>query len=431
MVDIGTDPAERRVVDVWFPRRNTMSLTSVIDEIAQAPLLPPYSDEVIGFCATFAQELSRRARGMPELQALAFWMRKTELHRLREDFRALGTSDVLLMPRGRVFHIPPANVDTIFVYSWLLSALAGNSNVIRLPSHESERTELILEVLSEIAARNEHASLARNTVMLRYGHDPQVTAALSRMADARVIWGGDVAVEEIRRFSLPPHAIDLTFPDRSSLAAIDAQYYNRLDNDARESIAERFFNDAFWFDQLGCSSPRLLCWVGSEEKTRRAAHVFFEHLSAVVSRRGYRADTATAINKLTYACRAVLDQPVTEVLRLSNEITVLRVERFVATDNTFSGAGTFYQVRCDRLVDLASCVNRRDQTLGHEGFSADELRELAIVLNGRGIDRMVPIGDALTFNRFWDGNDLLQAFTRRVLVATRGDPYQHDEAASD
>jgi hypothetical protein len=95
-------------------------------------------------------------------------------------------------------------------------------------------------------------------------------------------------------------------------------------------IADRFFNDAFWFDQLGCSSPRFLCWIGSEEKTRSAAHVFFEHLAAVVSRRGYRVDTATAINKLTFACRAVLDQPVTEVLRLSNEIMTLRVERWIA-----------------------------------------------------------------------------------------------------
>jgi hypothetical protein len=431
MVNGGTDSATQPTVDVWFPRHGAMALTAVVDKVAEAPRLQPYSDEVIGFCATFAHELARRARGMPELQALAFWMRKAELHRLREDFRALCTTEVLLMPRGMVFHVPPANVDTIFVYAWLLAVLAGNSNVVRLPSRESQRTELILDVLTEVAARKEHATLAGNTLMLRYGHDEQVTAALSRIADVRVIWGGDATVAEIRRFGIPPHALELTFPSRSSLAAIDAEYYNRLDEAGRESIAERFFNDSYWFDQLGCSSPRLVCWVGSEQNAKHASRVFFEHLSGVVSRKGYRADTATAIDKLTYACRAVLDQPVTEVRWLSNEVAVLPLERFVATDDAFSGAGTFYQLRCDRLVDLASCIGRRDQTLGHEGFGADELRNFAITLNGRGIDRMVPIGDALTFNRFWDGNDLLQAFTRRVLVATRDGHSRPRETAAD
>jgi len=430
-VDTGIALAELPAVDVRFPRRRTASLISVVDAIAEAPRLQPYSDEVIAFCASFAHELARRARGMPELQALAFWMRKAELLRMRDEFCALGTANVVLVPRGVVFHLPPANVDTIFVYSWLLSVLAGNINVVRLSSRETEQTELILDVLTEVAARTEHAGLASNTVMLRYRHDGQATAALSEMADVRVIWGGDETVAEIRRFSIPPHAFDLSFPDRSSLTVINAQHYNCLDDDAREFLAERFFNDAYWFDQLGCSSPRLVCWVGSEECAQRAARVFFELLSSVVSRKSYKVDTATAINKLTYAYRAVLDQQVAEVRWLDNEVVVLPLERFEAVSGEFCGAGTFYQVRCERLAELASHVGRRDQTLCHEGYSADELHELTIALNGRGIDRIVPVGDALTFNRFWDGNDLLQAFTRRVFIAARSDLGRYREKASD
>jgi len=159
--------------------------------------------------------------------------------------------------------------------------------------------------------------------------------------------------------------------------------------------------------------------------------VFFELLSSVVSRKSYKVDTATAINKLTYAYRAVLDQQVAEVRWLDNEVVVLPLERFEAVSGEFCGAGTFYQVRCERLAELASHVGRRDQTLCHEGYSADELHELTIALNGRGIDRIVPVGDALTFNRFWDGNDLLQAFTRRVFIAARSDLGRYREKASD
>jgi hypothetical protein len=37
-------------------------------------------------------------------------------------------------------------------------------------------------------------------------------------------------------------------------------------------------------------------------------------------------------------------------------------------------------------------------------------------LNGSGIDRIVPIGQALAFGRFWDGYDLLAEFTRSTLI---------------
>ena len=37
-------------------------------------------------------------------------------------------------------------------------------------------------------------------------------------------------------------------------------------------------------------------------------------------------------------------------------------------------------------------------------------------LNGNAIDRVVPIGQALQFHRFWDGYDLLQEFCRCVYL---------------
>ncbi|MFC7104470.1 hypothetical protein ACFQQB_30900 [Nonomuraea rubra] len=52
----------------------------------------------------------------------------------------------------------------------------------------------------------------------------------------------------------------------------------------------------------------------------------------------------------------------------------------------------------------------------HFGFGQDELEELARGLAGRGVDRMVPVGSALSFHRVWDGVDLPAEFTRLVTV---------------
>jgi hypothetical protein len=54
--------------------------------------------------------------------------------------------------------------------------------------------------------------------------------------------------------------------------------------------------------------------------------------------------------------------------------------------------------------------------LVHFGIPAEVLVSFAKTLNGRGFDRVVPIGQALAFDNVWDGHDLLGAFSRPVSV---------------
>ena len=102
--------------------------------------------------------------------------------------------DALIFPRGNVFHVPPANVDTIFVYSWALSALAGNHNVVRISERSAAAADTILQALNDTLADADPV-IGRTQRMITYGRDDAVTAALSQWCDLRVIWGGDAAVE--------------------------------------------------------------------------------------------------------------------------------------------------------------------------------------------------------------------------------------------
>jgi hypothetical protein len=68
------------------------------------------------------------------------------------------------------------------------------------------------------------------------------------------------------------------------------------------------------------------------------------------------------------------------------------------------------------LADLIPLILRRDQTLTWFGFDQSELRAFAIALNGRGVDRLVPIGQALNFEHRWDGYDLFLELTRRIVI---------------
>src|SRR5215472_4214368 len=116
-------------------------------------------------CRTLGQ-LSRVILQDAELRAdagsvaLGYWLRRANIDRLNEAFgrRQEGEPDVVFVPAGRVFHVAPGNVDTMFVYSWALSYLCGNRNIVRLSGEQSQVLERLLGLLSR--QMHEDAELA-------------------------------------------------------------------------------------------------------------------------------------------------------------------------------------------------------------------------------------------------------------------------------
>jgi hypothetical protein len=121
------------------------------------------------------------------------------------------------------------------------------------------------------------------------------------------------------------------------------------------------------------------------------------------------------MHNLVFACSAILSSPVDECRRYKG-LTVLSLGRLKDFEREHPGGGLFFEARLERLGDLPPFLCRRDQTLTYFGFALEDLHTLAQSLNGRAIDRIVPIGQALQFHRFWDGYDLLQEFCRGVHI---------------
>ncbi|HZD32644.1 MAG TPA: acyl-CoA reductase [Candidatus Angelobacter sp.] len=404
-------------VELLVPQVRSADLQEVVALLSEpGPSPAPFSDGAIDLCAGFSQAIfrDREASKFPELLALAFWMRKAELLRLRTQFQAISQSETIEVPRGLVFHIPPSNVDTIFVYSWLLAVLMGNRNCIRMSSRRAPQSEILLRLMRESLERAD-PSLQQNTFVLSYGHDSEITKAMSMICDVRVIWGGDQTVEMIREVPLAVHAREMTFPDRSSLGVIRAGAYLALTGENRDKLAERFFNDAYWFDQMACSSPRLLVWCGNVADAQRASEAFWVALDNCIGAKGFSAPAAIHMKKLVFSCESIVDLPVSEY-RHSRDVTVLTLESLTSFTRDHSGGGLFFNARIDRLNDLVPALTRKDQTLTYFGFDFSELKEFATSIGGKAVDRMVPFGQALQFGRFWDGQDLLREFCRIVHI---------------
>jgi hypothetical protein len=221
-------------------------------------------------------------------------------------------------------------------------------------------------------------------------------------------------VNTIRKQPLRPSARDLTFPDRTSWAALSVAGWRAADPATRRQAVVGFSNDAYWFDQAACSSPRTVFLVGNDSAPVRDE--FLTLLLEVVDQRGWQVDAAMAVEKRVNAYGLAATGAITAMDFPANAVTAMSLTAVPDAPRRWIGAGAFPFAEVGSLLDLVPAMTRQDQTFSHFGFAPAELRAFATALGGRGVDRIVPFGSALTFSAIWDGYDLPREFTRLTTV---------------
>jgi len=396
--------------------------TAVAPEaLAGVPVLPPYSDAALDFAASLSDTLMHapQARAYPELTALAFWLRRANLARLREGVMQqwqLRADAPVMLPRGTVLHIAPANVDTIFVYSWMLALLSGNRNIVRVSTRESPQAAVLTSAVCRLLAEPAHQPIAQRTLLVRYAPNDAVTARLSSVCDVRVIWGGNDTVAAIRRIALPPTATEICFPNKYSLALLSASGWAAASPAQQQAWVEAFHNDAYWFGQMACSSPRLVLWVGARDQAREASAGFWAGLGATVAAKAPALADADYVNKLVAADSLAIETCAEMRTERSNDVVRVWLDEPALHVSRHCGAGLFFESSIPVLAALPALLNRTVQTVTHAGFDPAELRRFVAGTLPGGIDRIVPFGKALSFAPVWDGLDLTRAFVREVSV---------------
>lgn len=386
-------------ITLLTPQQKTDTLEHLLSTLRKSNrrLLPPFSTEACDFIGELSKTLfaDPRAKKRADLQALAFFLRPAEIKRLHEQFASLQTPQTQLTARGLAFHIPPANVDPMFVYSWVFSLLIGNRNIVRLSTKRGESTEILLHLLSKLLKTSRFKTIAELNWFVSYGHEETITAGISSLCDIRIIWGGDTTIQSIRHIPLPPRAKELTFADRFSFSVLNADEYLRATDETQEQLAKGFFNDAYWFDQMGCSSPRLVVWIGKQ--MQQASEAFFAKVNQQITAKGYQLPVGALLNKLTFAQEAAITRPISAVRQYGNALHVVRLDTLNHFSREHCGAGLFFEYGAKKLGDIADFIVDKDQTVTYFGVDVKSLHA----------DRAVPIGSALNFNRYWDGYDLL------------------------
>ncbi|MDR2169782.1 MAG: hypothetical protein LBP59_06545 [Planctomycetaceae bacterium] len=389
----------------------------------------PYSDIVVDFLDDLSRYLREDAAALrfADVISFAFWCRRSNILKLRAAYfdgrRRLG--------RGLIFHIAPSNIPVNFAFSFVFGLLAGNSNIVRVPSKSFPQTDIICNAIDVVTSAVKYESIRKSNSFVRYGRCDELTARFSAMSQGRIIWGGNKTIQNIRKFQIAPNGVEITFADRYSFCVINSSAIETLNDLELDKLANNFYNDTYLIDQNACSSPHLILWTNnycndnSRAPNEIAKQKFWDAVyakvgagkSGKITGKNYELSGIHAVDKYVQLCQIAIESvgDIGAAICYDNLLYRVRLNCLPKNLDRFRGRfGLFFEYDLADLNELNNCVNHAYQTLTYFGIDVKTLLEWVTSNKLRGIDRIVPIGAALDINVIWDGYDVVKHLSRII-----------------
>lgn len=381
--------------------------SEIIENMNRMPALPIFSPIVMQFLQELSKRLMILGKEFSDVVTFGFWCRKASLFQMQQDY----VNEEMRFGKGIAFHIAPSNVPINFAFSLVTGLLAGNCNIIRIPSKNFLQVEIIVKVINNIL-ESEFPELKDYICLVRYSIDSGWTEEFSKLSDIRIVWGGDQTISEIRKAAMKPRAGEITFADRYSLAIIDTKAY--LESNLFQELAEKFYNDTYFSDQNACTSPMIVIWLG--EQMEEASQHFWYSLQRIVEK-NYQITGAQAVGKLQAFYECAMRFPVSIVSEQGNWITRLKLEKIESSIADYKyHSGFFFEYVAHSLEEINPLCGQRCQTISYYGVSPEVFQMWLMQKAPQGVDRIVPIGSTMDFFLIWDGHDLIRELSRKILI---------------
>lgn len=384
------------------------------EEYTKNSYLEPFSDIIINFLDSLSKELikNKNSKDYPDVVTFAFFCRKANLISLKNQYY---NKNELRLGRGLIFHIAPSNVPVNFAYSMVVGLLSGNMNIVRLPSKKFDQVNIISNVIKFLITNSIYKKISNYITLIRYDRSSNHTNYFSSISDVRIIWGGDLTINEIRKNKLPPRSFDLTFADRYSLCIINAdKYLNYFD---KNKVAKSFYNDTYLFDQNACTSPHLIIWTGKKKNVIKSKKLFWDHLEILVNE-NYPIQSIISVDKLTsFYKQSISMEDISKEVSGNNLLWRVNINDLDENIHDYKcSSGYFNEYYASSISEINKIINRKYQTLSYFGYSHNKLRKIMLDLKPIGIDRIVPIGKTTDFSLTWDGYNLIEILSRKIDI---------------
>ena len=346
----------------------------------------------------------------PSFVALGFWLRKKNIQRILFDNEHIKKeNNFIVKPLGKVLHICPSNVDTMFIYSLVLSLLAGNKNIVRISSKlENIYIFKIFEIFNQLIQKKDFEIFENYINVITYERSDIINEEFSSNVNGRIIWGGDETIKQFKRYSTKPKVKDLYFTDKVSLSIINIEDINDFDNDYNDLI-KNLYNDIYTFNQKGCSSPQSLLLIGKNIDKEAILLRIYKSISQLAEEKYNEDISSVSLLKLNQGVVDVIEDKVSKVINTSSYLTLAKIHKSSLPHSC--GGGYLYYDLLESLDESKQYINERTQTISYSGLSKETIKSLLQDINVEYVDRIVPIGKALDFDYIWDGYNILVEMT--------------------
>ncbi|MDB4119458.1 hypothetical protein N9570_04725 [Candidatus Pelagibacter sp.] len=377
--------------------------------------LKPFSEEVVSFLDDLSRSINskKNLNIFPDIKALAFFCRKQNILNFKKKYY---NPKRIRFGLGLIFHITPSNIPTNFMYSLIFGLISGNANIVKVPSRKFDEIKIICEEIKYLLRKRKHLRVKKMIQILRYdSKENQITNDISEISDARLIWGGDKTIKEIRKIETKARTIDVPFADRYSISLINSNKLLQLPNYKFNILLKNFYNDTYEVDQNACSSPHIILWQG--DKTQDAKKKFWNNLNLLVEK-NYNPPAISSIDNYCRLSKELIENNNIHSFKLFNKalyvvkLKKINPEIFVEK----SKWGFFYECNINNLKNINYLVKKKLQTITYFGYQKKFLEKFFGEYNFNGIDRIVPIGQALNINLVWDGYDLTNKLSREIEI---------------
>jgi hypothetical protein len=372
----------------------------------------PFNIKILEFINELSQYIITdiNLRKYPDIVALGYWLRNSHIQKLKQNFQK---TNQIKLPRGIAFHITPGNVDTMFAYSWLISLLAGNQNIVRLSTKSGEAQQQLVTVINTLLKSQKYKEIKKNNTFINYPHNDEITAFLSSLCDVRIIWGGDETIRKIRQYPTSTTCKEIVFADRFSLALFNSKEILLSDN--LDKLCQLFYRDIFTFGQQACSSPRMLLWYGSKAENKKAKEVFWPIFKTYLKSTPL-PDAASIVNKQIHCQLMAINsnQVNNDMAPYLSRIIISEYNKELS--NQHCGEGLLYEGEVQKYSHLQVFMGKQFQTCTYYGFDKKEIENEILKGNIPHVLRFVQLGNALNFDTTWDGLDLFTELTKHIFV---------------
>lgn len=374
-------------------------------------------NDIIEMLHSFSRLLVRdeKVKGIGGIAFLSNWLRRENIRKIIET--NLGSKDYLesfvgderkklrAFPRGVVSHWIAGNIPTLSLFSLFQSIIGKNGNILRIPEVSLSTVLPILQLFATVESNGYTGKDLLKSVAVVYfpSDDFKANSALSRIADARVVWGGKEAVEAITNLPKKTHCEDIVFGPKYSFAVFDKE---ALTSEKLDRFIRNIATDSVLFEQSACSSPHVIFLETNMEGVTHFAQQLsneFERLSRLMPKNDFDAGRGTMI--INKRAEYALDLEKDVMASKTNDWTIL-IDSKLALEEPIQSRTIFLKPIAN-VLDVIDLITRNVQTVGNGILNQEKSMKFAEGVMYRGVARIVPPGQMHIYDSPWDGILLL------------------------